>query len=278
LKIHTLCCGSICITQSAANGGKRVADAAQALALPEAMLRRVPVCVWLVEHPMGLVLVDTGWSRSLIPNGEFSPAAAKGLISPALRRYFRPELPAGEAACERLAAMGIAPRDLACVLATQLTADHVCGMRDLAGAQRLLVNENERFWSCRSIFALRQPRGLWEQLPLETFYMRGTATGPRGVSYDLFGDGTFVLIETPGYTLGQTAVLLRGDDKYALISSDIALTADELRAGKMAGHIFTPEMGRPSMEWLQRTALSPDCAAVLVGHDAAALKQGVVEI
>lgn len=278
MKIHVLRCGSICVARPALDGVRKRLNVLGGIASPEKSLARVPVYAYLIEHSHGLVLIDTGWSRSLFPDGKLSREAAKDVLPSSLTRYFRPELPLGEAVSERLADMGLAAEDLDCVILTQLSADHSCGLRDLAGAKKLLVSENERFWSCRSVFSARQPRALWDGTGLEIFYMRGTTVGPRKLSYDLFGDGSFLLTETPGYTLGQTAALVYSGAKYALISSDISFSADDLRAGIPAGHLFAPDMGRRSLDWLQKTALAPECAVCLVNHDAADENRPVITV
>ncbi len=258
MRIHTLCCGSMSLTKGTVAGGSRLREGVAGLVLPEARRQRLPVCAYLIEHPGGLALVDTGWGPD---------PAADGRLSPALARYYRPEAERGRSAAEQLAAMGIAPSDLKYVVLTQLTADHTHGLSALSGAGRILVSENEYFWSCRHAFSYLQPRSLWESAGVETYYMRGGPIGPTGRSYDLFGDGSVLLVETPGYTTGQASVLLQGRSGRALISSDLAFSAALLREGRLAGHLFYRVPGRRSLSWLRETALDRSCAACLVNHD-----------
>lgn len=257
MRIHILRCGSESLP--AAFGEKR---------------KRVPNCAYLIEHPKGLVLVDTGWAREHFPDGTPS-AAARAALTPRVLRYYDPLLPPGEAAVEQLKAMGIAPRDLELVVMTTLNADHVSALSSLSAARRLLVCETEFFWSCRSVFKRFQPRGLWNDLPLEVYYMRGSPVGPTGHSYDVFGDGSLLMVETEGCTTGQASVMVHSGGKYALISSDLAPTAAAVAELKISKNVFYPIPAKRSVEWLKRSSESPNCAANLINHDPS--QSGIVD-
>ena len=55
----------------------------------------------------------------------------------------------GQSIGEQLAARGIRPQDLDYVLFSHLDPDHIAGISEVRGAKRLLVAEEEYFWSCR---------------------------------------------------------------------------------------------------------------------------------
>ena len=240
------------------------------MSVPRGLSRReLPVTAFLVDHPRGPVLVDTGWSRAACPAGAYDPAAARRVLPARLAALYRPCLPPGQAAAEQLAALGLRPADLACVIVTHLDPDHACGLRELAGARRLLVPEPERFWSCRTVYALRQPRSLWDGLPLEAFYYRGTPWGPVRRSFDVFGDESLVLVSTPGYTEGLCTAWVRSGDRYALLQSDVADSPAALAAGELPAGGFNREFQRRSLLWLRAAAADPACAALFCGHDPA---------
>lgn len=277
MKITTLCCGSMRVPNRAGANRNFILDAAAGLLSPAAGTVRLPNCAYLVEHPKGLVLIDTGWDRAFFPDGRFSPAAAKGFLPPALSRYYRPELPEGTSALEQLSKMGIQPEDLACIVLTQLTADHTCGLRPLAAAQRILVSQREAYWTYRSAFSVRQPTALWKGTGLSTYEMCPTQDGPRDHSYDLFEDGSILLVETPGATFGQVSVLLTSENgSYALISSDLAATSDSVKKGVMDAPVYSKGAGVRSLKWLTEMAAAPECRACLVNHDPAAWSQAPV--
>lgn len=85
IKIHVLHCGCVSLPRRAAFGGP---------ALPA---RRVdlPVSAYLIEHPQGLILVDTGWSREISPRGVYAPEAVRRVLPRRLADFYRPRVPRG---------------------------------------------------------------------------------------------------------------------------------------------------------------------------------------
>jgi hypothetical protein len=77
----------------------------------------LPVSVYLIEHPKGLILFDTGWHRSMSPEGVYDKVAQiKSLGSRILYNVNQGQIPLGEAVDEQLESMGIQPADLDYVL------------------------------------------------------------------------------------------------------------------------------------------------------------------
>ena len=94
------------------------------------MSRRWASMAVQIEHPKGLILVDTGWHRDMSPEGVYDKAAQiKSLGSRVLYNVNQGQIPLGEAVDEQLATMGIKPADLDYVLLTHLDCDHANGLR-----------------------------------------------------------------------------------------------------------------------------------------------------
>ncbi|MDE5758155.1 MAG: hypothetical protein K2H85_06035, partial [Allobaculum sp.] len=76
IKIHVFHTGKVCIAPNLAFGGDH-SNLIKASGLFENKEDRLwlPVSAYLIEHPKGKFLVDTGWSREMSPNGEFDRAA-----------------------------------------------------------------------------------------------------------------------------------------------------------------------------------------------------------
>ncbi|MBR3100676.1 MAG: MBL fold metallo-hydrolase [Muribaculaceae bacterium] len=90
----------------------------------------LPVSVYLIEHPQGLILVDTGWHRDMSPNGMYDKRVQiKSLGSWILYHVNQGRVAKGEAIDEQLATMGITPDSLDYVLLTHLDCDHANGLR-----------------------------------------------------------------------------------------------------------------------------------------------------
>ena len=268
MKLHILRCGEIRVSETVPFGNAiDLKSAARQLYEPDRTRLTLPVFCYLVDHPRGLLLIDTGWCRAISPRGVYDPAAVRTVLPQHLASFYRPTLPAGEAIDEQLAARSLRPEDLSCVVLTHLDPDHVAGLRHLKGARRIVLPEDEYFWSCRTVYKLRQPQELWMDAPIERVYYRGSPLGPNRWAIDLFGDESVQLVNLPGHTDGQAAVILRSGGRFVLLTADAAFSPRNWREGIAPGFGFDHEMQRKSLRWIASMAEDPACAAVLCSHD-----------
>ncbi len=277
MEIQVLHCGYIQVSDTVPYGnGIDIKNTRRQLFAPAASRLTLPVCAYLIRHPKGLLLVDTGWCRDISPDGVYD-AKAVGRVLPAhLAALFRPCLPAGMAVHEQLAAMGISPADLDCVLLTHLDPDHVAGLRHVAGAKRIILPEDEYFWASRAVYKARQPWSLWIDQPIERLYYRGSPLGPKGWAIDLFGDESVLLVNLPGHTDGMAAVLVRSGARFVLLAADAAYSPRNWREMITPGLGFDAKLQRKSLEWVKKMAEDPGCAAVLCSHDPAVSPGSIV--
>lgn len=268
VKVHILHCGSISVSEAVPYGGGVTLKNA-ALGVFEKSKNRVelPVSAYLIEHPKGLVLVDTGWSRDISPNGVYDPKAASALLPSYLAAFYRPKVEQGKAVTEQLAAMGIRPEDLHTVLLTHLDADHICALKSLGGAPRFLLSQEEYWWTCRTVYRLRQPKKLWEGVNLETFWFKGTKIGPLWWSYDLFDDGTITLVCLPGHTDGQFAVKVENNGKFVILAADAAFSSRSYEDTLLPGFGFNDVAIKKSLKWLRDESEDPGCVGIYANHD-----------
>ena len=120
MNIYILRCGSIRVSETVPYGNAiDLKNTAKQLTTPDRDRITLPVCAYLVEHPRGLLLVDTGWCREISPRGVYDQKAVRDVLPSHLAALFHPVLPEGMAVHEQLAAMGIRPEDLDCVILTK---------------------------------------------------------------------------------------------------------------------------------------------------------------
>ena len=276
LKIHVLHCGSIRVSETVPFGGKiDLRSSGRRLLTPTEKRITLPVCVYLVEHPKGLLLVDTGWCREISPDGVYDEKAVKRVLPGYLAAFYRPSLPAGMGVHEQLADMGVRPEDLEYVILSHLDPDHTAGLRHVCRARRILLPEDEYFWSCRAVYKVRQPQKLWIEYPMERRFYRGSPLGPNHWVIDLFGDGSVQLVNVPGHTDGQAATLLRGRDRFVILAADAAFSPRNWQEGITPGFGFDRWRQQKSLIWLREMAEDPRCAAILCSHDPAVRPQTI---
>ena len=117
LKIHVLHCGYIQVSDTVPFGNDiDLKNTGLQLLTPAGKRLTLPVCVYLAEHPKGLLLFDTGWCRDISPEGVYDDKAVRRVLPGHLAAFYHPWLPAGMAVHEQLAAMGVRPQDLEYVI------------------------------------------------------------------------------------------------------------------------------------------------------------------
>ena len=100
MKIHVLHCGYIQVSESVPYGNRiDLKNTARQLTAPDRNRITLPVCAYLIEHPKGLILVDTGWCRDISPRGVYDPDAVRKVLPPHLASLFHPYLQIGRASC-----------------------------------------------------------------------------------------------------------------------------------------------------------------------------------
>ena len=164
----------------------------------------LPVPSWLIEHPEGLVLFDTGMHVDLRHSseriGEFSAS------------IFDPDLPEGEDLTARLGAHGIRPTDVDVIVFSHLHFDHCGGTGEIPDA-RIVCQRDE--WEAGHVPKLVE-RHVYNPADFDLGHDVQLVEG----RHDLFGDGSVVCLPTPGHTKGHQSLVVD------LASGPVVLTAD----------------------------------------------------
>ena len=268
IKIHVLHCGKVCVSPDLPFGGDSCSlIKASGLFCPKDKRLWLPVSAYLIEHPKGLILLDTGWDRAMSPNGEFDAAAqVKSLGSRLLYKVNQGALPIGESVAEQLAERGIVPSDLDYVLLSHLDCDHANGLPLVSDAKRIMVSAEELAFAHKHRF-VRYRSKWWSGVSLEAFDWTGSED-PAGKSYDLFGDGTVRLINIPGHADGLFAVKIVGaSGRFALLFSDGGYASRSWQEMITSGIAADKQAQKRSLAWIREQSLSPQCIESLANHD-----------
>lgn len=229
---------------------------------PKKDQRIIPCTCYVIKHPKGLIVVDTGFDKAVRAH----PIRELTLVH---NQINKPLQKPGEAVDEVLAKMGIRPEDIDYVILSHLHSDHADGARQLIGAKHFLVSREE-------LDAATQPdlktkltfRPKWrEGIRLETFEFADTGLGPVGKSFDLFGDGTVSLIKLPGHTPGMSGVLIRNNGKQLVLAADCGYSRQSYMEGIVPAVVSDPAAFKKSLDYLKAVSEQPGTLDVLVNHD-----------
>ena len=229
----------------------------------------LPVSVYLIDHPKGRILVDTGWHREMSPDGVYDrKAQIKSLGNYPLYRTNQGRIAKGQAVDEQLATMGLKPSDIDYVILSHLDCDHANGLRLVKDAKHILVARAEMNSIRNGITEyFRYQKRWWEGVDLELFDWNGNE-GPVGRSFDLFGDGTVVMVNIPGHSAGLCAVKIKNaEGKFVLLFSDGGYARKSWEQMITSGVCQDKKLQRQSLQWIREQSLSPDCIESLANHD-----------
>lgn len=269
--IHVFNTGRVCVAHELPFGGEHCNPIKASGVFGKKSDRLwLPVSAYLIECSHGRILFDCGWHRNMSPNGEFDrKAQTKSLGGFLLYKTNQGVLPMGEAIDEQLNKIGVKPANLNLVLLSHLDCDHANGLKLVKDAQKIQVaNDEISFAGNGSLMnKIRYNNDWWKETKLEGFDWNGT-DGPVHKSYDVFGDGSLVMVNIPGHCKGLCALkITNSDGKYVLLFSDGGYAKKSWEEQITSGIADNREQQKKSLEWIREQSLSPDCVESLANHD-----------
>ncbi len=151
--------------------------------LPDEM-RDLSVAVFLVVHPKGSLLFDSGLGDRYLNKQQAPPDPAYTVI---------------KTIKSQLSEIGYAPKDITYLALSHMHTDHVGNANDYAGST-WLVQRLER----EAMFAATDTPNYQNYAAL-----KDSKTIVLDGDYDVFRDGSVVLISTPGHTPGHQSLFLK---------------------------------------------------------------------
>ena len=202
------------------------------------------------------MLFDTGQDRAGVTEPTYFPSGFTGFLYDRLARF---DIGPDQTLTRRLAALDHDIGDVHTVVLSHLHQDHIGGLPELGHAS-IVVSDRE--WSAmqRPLPALRgflrnhiELDGLrWSSVHPEP--LGDPSLMPFTTGHDIFGDGSLVVLPTPGHTAGSTSLLVRRPGHPPLLMvGDLTYDADLLAAGTRAGR-WQQASDAPGRRGGQRTA------------------------
>jgi len=197
-----------------------------------------PINAYVIDHRDGLVLFDTGQDRASATGPSCFPGGLAGVTYDRLARF---DIAAQQTLTAGLDRLRYAVSDVKTAVISHLHQDHIGGLTELSHAD-IVVSQAE--WDTLSS-PLPELRGLMRRhidLPgLRWRRITPKPTGDPGLTpfhsgHDLFGDGSLVVLPTPGHTPGSISLLVRRPSLPPLMMvGDMSYDAHLLKAGHVPG-------------------------------------------
>lgn len=166
--------------------------------------------------------------------------------------------------------MGLRDTDIDYILLTHLDCDHVNGLKLVRNAKHIFVSRDEmKFALTKSLInKIRYQSCWWSGLNLTLFDWNGSE-GPVHRSYDLFNDGSVIMVNIPGHSNGLFAVkICNGEGKFVLLFSDGGYASKSWQEMIPSGIAANREQQYESLKWIREKSLDANCVESLANHDA----------
>ncbi|MBF6568971.1 MAG: N-acyl homoserine lactonase family protein [Candidatus Binataceae bacterium] len=185
-------------------------------------LIEMPVPTYVIEHPKGLVLFDSGCNPSVATD----PQGYWGHIADYLHVRFTPELVVDA----QLRQHGYRPEDIRYVVVSHLHLDHAGGLALFPNARFFIMRGelNYAYWPEKRHRAAFKINDLMPTRRFDWIELEGDT--------DLFDDGSLLMMKTPGHTPGESSLLVRVRDHQPIV-----LTGDTLHLRGQFNHLAPSE-------------------------------------
>lgn len=199
---------------------------------------RIPLLAFAIEHKDGLVLFDSGMDPAVATDPNYVSSSIGRML---LKRLFRFHIKPEDALGQQLRANGYDPSSVRKVVASHLHWDHIGGIADVPQAELLVSRDEwlqlstehpERDWILKE--HINVPGAKWR--PIDFTPTEDPVLTPFGGAFDVMGDGSMMLISTPGHTPGSMSMLVRtAGAPPLLLVGDLTYRADLLMKDQVPG-------------------------------------------
>ena len=217
---------------------------------------RLPVVSYLIDHPKGRVVFDTGVHADI----RHDSRARIGTLAD----LYDVELPAGTGLGERLGALGNGRVDMA--VCSHLHFDH-CGGNAVLGDVPIVVQRSE--WEAAHG---GDEHGGYQMADFDTGQHVALVDG----EHDLFHDGTVVCVPSPGHTAGHQSLRVTTDTGVFVLTGDACDAREILDTSRLSVFGYDLDQQRSGLELFRRMEAAG--ATLRFGHDAAQMPDDEVQV
>jgi glyoxylase-like metal-dependent hydrolase (beta-lactamase superfamily II) len=205
----------------------------------------MPVLTWVIEHPEGVIVVDTGETAEAMDTAYFECDPVTAWI---YRNNLRFSVTPADEIGSQLPTLGIDPLDVRLVVQTHLHSDHMGGLKSFPNADVIVPSAD--YPMSNGVLACHFPANFAPSFPNFT---QVSLTGfPQG--QHLTRDGDVILVPTPGHSGGHQSVLLLDGERTYCFAGDTSFDETQLLSRSIGGIVANPAQARQSLDALQAYA------------------------
>ncbi len=228
MKLHAIQTGSVRIKSAQVQGRGRGLQRRLGVFADRHWTGWLPTYAWVIDHPEGVIVVDTGQGAHLLETGKS--------LHPYIRWEVAFRIDRDEEIGPQLRALGIGPRDVKRVVLTHLHIDHDGGLAHFPQTEILVARGELQAASgwlgrVRGYLANRWP-SWFDPAPLD---LTGGRFGPFAASTRLTNAGDVIAVATPGHTADHLSVLVRDEGITYFLAGDTSYDEQLMLSGGIDG-------------------------------------------
>jgi glyoxylase-like metal-dependent hydrolase (beta-lactamase superfamily II) len=202
----------------------------------------IPVSMWVIDHPKGLVVFDTGNNVAITEN-------CKAYWGEGNCNFLKPSQKREDTIDMQLKKLGYSADQVKVVVTSHVHLDHGGNLKMFPKAIHALQKKElfQGWWPEK--FQGRTPGGA---------FILDDLMGTRDYNfmeldgdYDLFGDGSVMILSTPGHTIGHQSMKVKTAGSGTIIISQDAIWMQENLDGYPAGLNFSVQAYTNSLNRLK---------------------------
>jgi len=227
VKIHAIQTGSVAVKRSHLTDRTAHFLTPLKISFDKHFTQFMPIWVWVIEHPEGVIVIDTGENAEVLNPDYFDPAGK--LIAAYNKKNLKFSISKENEIGFQLSQLGIGNDRIKNVVLTHLHLDHTDGIKDFRNVE-IIVSEEE----------YKRPSGHFPELvpswfnPKRVQYKKDMVGG-FDRAYSITDSEDVLLVPTPGHTKHHASVLFKTDDFHILFAGDVSYNQKQLIQGDIPG-------------------------------------------
>ncbi|MFC4230970.1 N-acyl homoserine lactonase family protein [Parasediminibacterium paludis] len=228
VKIHGLCTGTVAVKRNFRTKKGNGSMAKINILLDHHYTDYMPIWVWIIEHPDGIIAIDTGEIADS-KNVETFLAKESAYSKYVLKRTSKKNIEKEDELNYQLEKIKLKPDDIGLVVLTHLHLDHTDGLKFFP-KQEIIVG-NMEFKKPYSNAPSTYPN--WFK-PNLVNYTKGNIE-IFDQAYPINTAGDLFYVPTPGHTHGHSSVIFKTDEYNIIFAGDTSYNQGQVLRGELAG-------------------------------------------
>ena len=227
IRIHAISTGSVSVKNAFRTRKGKGFISKLYIGLDNTFTEYVPIWVWVIEHPEGIFVIDTGENSRVNDAGYYRCAGR--FIEWVSKTNFKFKVAPEEEIGPQLEQIGIKPENVFKLILTHLHQDHTDGLSYFPNTE-IIINR----------YGYEKPENdipclypTWFK-PTPADYLKDYSN-IFGAYYPVTKAKDIIIVPTPGHTKGHSSIILVTDKIHYFFAGDTSISQEQMLKGESEG-------------------------------------------